>query len=40
MVSNWTMAKLDREARRLAQKTGSVTEARAALIALNGHPTR
>jgi hypothetical protein len=34
------MAALDRQARKLAQKTGDTTMARATLIALHGHPTR
>jgi hypothetical protein len=33
------MYRLERMARRLAKKTGSVTGARATLIALYGHPT-
>jgi hypothetical protein len=38
-MKNWTMLKLEREARRLAKKVGSYTDARATLIALHGHPT-
>lgn len=39
-VKDWTMARLDREARKLARRTGELGGARAALIALRGHPAR
>lgn len=37
---NWTMAKLERETRRLSGVTGSNTETRAALVALYGAPSK
>lgn len=40
MKHNWTMAALDRQARKLAEKTGTFTGSRAALIALHGHPSK
>jgi len=36
--TNWTMAKLYSMAITLSKKTGSVTEARATLISMFGHP--
>jgi hypothetical protein len=37
---SWTMARLDREARKQIAKTGSKTNTRVALVALRGHPRR